>query len=424
MRFLFITPYFVPDCAGGSMIYAAIAEELVKLGHSVTVLTGMPYYGKERVWDEYRGRFFLRERQAGFQIVRVFSLVARRTNKVGRLLSWALFNLQAGCAGLCLPKHDVIFALNPFTMSLLPLHLIKAIRGTPVIYDVEDVYPDAIIQAGLLKNRAVVRIVGWLEGLCYKRAAAIRVISDGMRRQLIERGLPPGKLFTIPNMADTEQVRPLPRQNSLRERLGLGSKFVALYAGNMGMMAGLDNVLRAAALLKNVDDVEFLFVGEGMCREELQSLAARLELNNVRFLPFQPVEDLPELLASANVSLVTLKAGFTGEAVPSKAYWILASGRPVVAVMDVRTELAQIVNRAQCGVHIEPDSPQALAKKLLELRLDPTEVERMGARARDYVVRFHSKRGVAEQLEALAYSISGQVAGRPEAAMQRNCQLS
>jgi len=317
-----------------------------------------------------------------------------------------LYNLLAAGVGIGLERHNVLFVMNPFTMAGLPMHLLQWLKGARVIYSVEDVYPDALVRAGILKRKLGTGLVDALERSCYRRASCIRVISEGMRESLISRGIPAAKVVTLPYFADTDFIRPLARATALRDRYGLGDKFAVLYAGNMGLIHGVDVVVRAAGLLRNDPEILFVLVGEGMEKPRLEQLARQLYLSNVRFLPMQPIEELPDVLATADVSLVTLKKEFAHESVPSKVYSILASGRPMIACASIGTEIARLVDQSQAGICVDPAAPEDLAKAILKLRSDPARRDAMGNRGRDFVVEHFSREAVSRQLDALIRSVA------------------
>lgn len=404
-KILFVTPYFAPDYAACSPMYLALCEDLSRMGHKVTVLTGMPYYGKEKVWDEYRGKFLVQEKSAGYRIIRFYSFVARRTNTLGRVFSWGLFNIFSSIAGILLGRHDVLYATNPFTMSGLPLHLLSRLKGMHSIYAVDDIYPDALFRAGVLKKGWLSSLIGLAELSCYRTASRIAVLSEGMHSAVVLKGAEPEKIAILPYFADTDFVRPLPRLNAFREKNSLNDKFVVLYAGNLGTSQGLECILEAADLLRSKSDIMFVFVGEGASREALQKMARERGLPNVRFIPFQPREDVPWVLASADVSLITLKGDFGSESMPSKTYWNLASGRPILAAVGKSTEVAKLILQGECGVQVDPDSPAALAEAVLEFHRDQTKRELMGIQARNLAVEHYSRAAAAKRFDALVQQL-------------------
>jgi colanic acid biosynthesis glycosyl transferase WcaI len=214
--------------------------------------------------------------------------------------------------------------------------------------------------------------------------------------------LPDGKKpIAILPWLDTDFLRPLPRRNAFSEEMGLNGKFVILYAGNLGLSQGLDKVLLAAQSLSNVEHLAFVFVGDGPNRLSLIQQGAQLGLGNVRFLPYQPRHRLPEMLATADVSLVSLRRGIGFRSLPSKTFPILASGRPILAVAEQGSDLCQLVESSGVGVCVPPDDVDALSMAILDLSKDAGLREKYGQHAREYAVRHHSHRAAAVQFEQL-----------------------
>ena len=164
----------------------------------------------------------------------------------------------------------------------------------------------------------------------------------------------------IPNFVDTEHIKPAPKENSYREEFGLTGKTVVMYAGNVGFSQSLDLVLEAAAALAHDPDLVFVINGGGAARADLERKAN--SARNVRFVDMQPKDRLPEVLAAADIHVVPLRRGLARSSVPSKMYSILAAGRPIVASVDTGTEVAAVVERANAGIAVPPDDPEAFTK--------------------------------------------------------------
>jgi colanic acid biosynthesis glycosyl transferase WcaI len=324
-----------------------------------------------------------------------------------RLLSYLSFNALATLAGLLRRRrYDVILAPNGSFFTGLAAALIGAARGTPFVYNVQDLYPEVPVQAGQLSNRHAIEGLRRLEQLMYRLAARVSLIAPGFRANLLGKGVPAPKLALIPNFVDTERIRPLPRRNSFSAAHGLDEQFVVSYAGNLGYVYDLHSVLEAAALLRHRLDILFLIVGEGVCKAELQAHAASLGLANLRFLPFQPAEDLPLMRAAVDVQLSPHRPGTTGYSLPSKVYEIMASGRPLVVAADPGSDLATLVETAGCGLALPPGDPARLAQAILALRADPALREAMGAAGRRYAERHFAPAVVVEQYEALLGAVA------------------
>jgi colanic acid biosynthesis glycosyl transferase WcaI len=215
-------------------------------------------------------------------------------------------------------------------------------------------------------------------------------------------------MTVIHNWADTSAIVPSPKDNRFAREHGLHDRFVVLHAGNIGLSQNLDVVIDAAATLKSNGDIVFLFIGDGNRRPALEAAARARGLDNVRFLPFQPRDQLRWTYASSDVCLVSLKPGLAGYIVPSKLYPILAAGRPYLAAVEPLSEVAAVTERHRCGVIVEPGDPAALASAIVRLANMPHERDAMGARARVAAELFGRDRQVAAHAQVLE-----EVAGRP-----------
>jgi colanic acid biosynthesis glycosyl transferase WcaI len=280
--------------------------------------------------------------------------------------------------------------------------MVAKARRAPLVFNIQDVYPDVAIDLGALTNPKVIAASYKLELWSYHRADAVTVLSDDLRANLVDK-VGPGqahKIRVIPNFVDTELIRPMPAENSYRAEYALSGKRVVLYAGNVGMSQSLDLVLYAArALRAQHPDVMFVINGGGAALIGLREAAA--DLDNVRFVAMQPAERLPELLAAGDIHLVPLKRGLARASVPSKTYSILAAGRPLVASVDEGSEVARIVERAGAGIAVPPDDPEAFTAALGRLLASPDEAAAMGQRGRAWVEGWASPAAVAQSYEEL-----------------------
>lgn len=403
MRILVITPFYAPDLGPSAALYEMLCEELVRLGHEVSVISAVPHYPTGRVSNDFKGRLVQQENRRGVEVKRVWVPSINRSSLSQRLLSFLCYQLLAVLVGIR-RRYDVVIASNPAFEVALPLLLLGFARGKRVIYSVHEIYPDVGIKLGIFRNRAVIGVVEWMERLCCNRAAYVRVISDGYKQALAAKGVPSSKLAVIWDWIDTDFVRPLPRRNPFSAEWGLDDLFVVMYAGNIGPTQGLESVVEAARLLVSESSIRFVFVGEGAAKSELEQLAESRGLKNTLFIPFQSREMLPQVLATADVSLVTLKRGLGADSVPSKLYSILASGRPVIASVDAASDTSRLAREAQCGTFAEPENPSALANAILNLAHDASLRQRLGENGRNYVWNFRSKRDAAERFQELILS--------------------
>ncbi|HEV2426199.1 MAG TPA: glycosyltransferase family 4 protein [Terriglobia bacterium] len=402
MRILVVTPFYAPDLGPSASLYAMLSEDLARLGNDVTVICAVPHYPSGCVAEPFRGRLVWREERSGVRIIRLWVPSVNRARLMLRL--WSLLCYQVLAAVMVLGrKYDVSIASGPAFEVALPVVAMN-LRRRPMIYSVHEIYPDVGIKAGVFRRRWAIGLVVWLESWCCARAGYVRVLSEGYRRALEDRGVASTKLQVIGDWVDTDFISPTPRHNALSVSWDLDEHFVVMHAGNLGLTQGLEHVVEAAAGLVSDPRICFVFVGDGAARENLQVKAAGL--SNVRFIPFQPRSLLPLVLASGDVHLNSLKRGFATDSVPSKCYSIMAAGRPIVAAVDHDTDSWALVQQAGCGVCVPPENPTALAHAIRELYIDAQDRERLGANGRAYVVKHHSRRAATGQFCRLARSLA------------------
>ena len=415
MRILLLTTYFRPDVAANGVIMARLAEEFLANGHKVTVLTTVPHYDINRVWPEYSRKLVYAECTGPMSIYRLYTYVARdKSNVLQRLMAYGSFNLLSLATGAVLPKHDVMLVPSPPLTNGVIADLLARIRRTPFIYNVQDIWPDVAVRAGMIRNRRTIQRLRKMEDYVYRRAAAVTVLSEGFRANLLAKGVPDEKISIIPNFVDTKFIQPSAKSNPFTLRYGLSEKFVVLYAGNMGFSQGLENVLDAAKRLESFSDIRFLLVGNGAGRPAAETYWHSLGLHNVDFLPFQPHEDLPDMYGAADVCLISLRRGFTNESVPSKLLTIMAAGKPAIASVDEGSETSDLLHRAKCGLSVEPENPDALAAAILRCYRDLDLRAAAGTNARRCVTAEFEPRAVARKyLDAMQMAIDGKK-HRPE----------
>ena len=405
LRLLAITPFYAPDLGPSAALYEMLCEELVSLGCEVSVISAVPHYPTGRVAKEFRGRLVQRERRQGVDVTRVWVPSVDRARLGLRLLAFFCFQTLAALVGLA-RRHDVLVISNPAFEVLLPALVLGVLRRKPMIYSVHEIYPDVGVKLGIFRHHPVIKALEWMEGLCRRRAGYVRVLSEGYKRVLESKGIPESKLAVIWDWIDADFVRPLPRRNAFSTQWGLDSQFVVMYAGNLGLTQGLEQLVVAARLLEEEPAIRIVLMGDGAAKGSLQQSVERAGLGNVQFIPFQERELLPWVLASADVSLIMLKTGMGRDSVPSKCYSIMASGRPIIASVDQGSDTWHMIQQVGCGLCVEPGSPRALAAAILELFRNDARRARFGALGRAYVVERHSKSHAGEEFHRLALALA------------------
>jgi colanic acid biosynthesis glycosyl transferase WcaI len=407
MRVLVVTPYYAPDFGPSAALYEMLCENLVRLGCEVSVISAVPHYPTGSVSAEFRGHLLQREQRRGVDVTRVWVPSINRARLGMRLWGFLCYQLLATAVGLR-RRYDVFIASNPALEVALPFLVLGCLRRKPIIYSVHEIYPDIGIKIGVFRHRPVIWLVDWMERFCLRFAACVRVLSEGYKKTLEAKGVRGSKLAVIHDWVDTDFIHALPRRNAFSSKWGLDGSFLVMYAGNIGPTQGLEQVVEAARLLAAEHSIRFVFIGDGAARNSLQQTAHDAGLSNIQFIPFQPRELLPVVLASADVSLITLRRGLATDSVPSKLYSILASGRPIIAATDAGTDAWNLILRAGCGLCVEPENPQALAQAVLKLYRDEMYRALLGASGRAYVVRQHSLTSAAREFYELLQSLSRQ----------------
>ena len=407
MRILLVTIQFPPDTNTTGQLMLRLCGGLVRLGHEVTVLTSFPHYENFRVWDEYRGKVFQRSREHGMEIMRLLTYAPGKKSMRNRLLNYVTFNTSAIAAGLFSCRQwDLVLCPNGSFFTGLTGWLLGKKNQRPFVYNVQDLYPEVPIRAGQLRNRYAIQCLRAIEKFMYQKAAHITVISSALRDALLSKGVPAEKISIIPNFVDTEFIRPLPKANKFAQQNGLSDKFVVLSAGNLGYVYDFDTMLDAAKMLCAHKDILFLVVGNGVRKTALEKKVQELKVDNVRFMPFQPYDDLPWLRASSDVQVSLYGNGAATESFPSKLYEIMASGRPLLASADAGSQIEQLVHSAECGLCVSPGDAKNLAASILKLYEDPSRGEAMGKRGRQYAQKNHSLQSVVADYHELLQKIA------------------
>jgi glycosyltransferase involved in cell wall biosynthesis len=423
MNILLLTAYFPPDTGSAAHFFYELGTALVERGHQVTVTTGMPGYHAQGSLERYKGKKWIMEKVEGMEVVRAATPQLPRHLMVGRAL-WQFSGAVAFfLASLRLAPHTVAMVYSP----PLPLGLtawgLRRLKGTPFILNVQDLFPQSIIDLGLLKNSWLIRLFEAMERFVYRQADAITVHSEGNRQHVTEkcrkgeggegerrRGIGI-KVEVIPNWVDTDFIRPGERMNGFRQEHGLADSFVISFAGVLGYSQDLDVVLEAARLVNHQPSsfarqpVTWLIMGDGVERTRLEEKVRSMRLCNVRFLPMQPREKYPELLSASDVCLVTLHEEVKTPVVPSKILSIMAAARPIVAAMDLEGDAPKLIAEAGCGICVPPGDARALAEAIMKLYLNRSLCQELGRNGRRYAEEHLSLETAVRKYEELFSNI-------------------
>lgn len=419
MKILFLAQRYSPEDISAAILISELAVDLAKRGHQVTMITEVPNYPHGKVFPGYRNKLYQEEVLEGVRVIRTWSAISPKKEFWPRIFNYGAYSATSLYGGLLAGKHDVVVNYSPPLPLGISAWLLSRAWGVPWVLQIEDLYPDAAIAAGVLKNQRVIALFKAIERFLYRHAQHISLISESFRKNLLGKGVPPEKMTLIPVWADPDIVRPMPRENAFRQQHGLEGKFVVMYSGNMGFTSCLEDALAAADLLRGQQDTAFVLIGEGVQKAALEEMAREKGLENVIFLPYQPRDLFPEMLAAADIHLVTLNASSSHSSLPSKVFNAMASARPILAVAPAESDLAHVVRSAQCGVLVPPEAPQQLANTIRALReSDPAELDRLGAYGRAELETNYARARCIEKYEQMLIRLC------PAAQVPRNLNKS
>ena len=290
--------------------------------------------------------------------------------KTAKFLNYASFTLTSLIAGLFIKSPEAIIIVSPpFWLGFNAL-LLRAFRRCPVIYNAQDLFPDAYLASQEVRAGWLVRAMSGLMTCIYRGSDRITVITGSFAEAIGALGIDRGKVVTIPNFIDTTEVTPLPRANSFRRRHALNEKYVVMYMGNVGYTHGTELLVEAAEKLAQIPDLVFLVIGGGSKQPDLERLARERRLGNLQFLPTQPREFIPEILATADVLVLTSKPGVGKTSFPSRIYNFLLAARPVVASVDENSDLAHVLRGGGAGIVTAPGNVEDFCQALTTLYHD------------------------------------------------------
>ncbi|MDH6061870.1 glycosyltransferase family 4 protein [Chrysosporum bergii ANA360D] len=390
MHILIYSYNYYPEPIGIAPLITELAEGLVKQGHKVRVVTGMPNYPQRQIYQGYQGKWYLTEEKNGVIIQRSYLHIKNKPKLLDRLLLELSFICTSLPQALKHNPPDIILLTTPPLLASLPVSLLSRLYKAPVVLNVQDILPQAAIDIGLIKNKLMIGLLTAIEKFAYHQAHTISVISEKFRQNLINKGVPHQKIVCIPNWVNVNFIRPTNKNNQWRAIHQLNSKFIVLYSGNIALTQGLETVVEAAVRLGEIKNIVFVIVGEAKALQKLQQYCLSRQANNVLLLPLQPREQLPQMLAAANVGLIVQKRNVTSFNMPSKIPLLLASGSPIVASVPRTGTAAQAIEQSGGGIVVEPESPQALADAVANLYHNPTFAARLGERGRKFAVENYS----------------------------------
>ena len=374
MHILLLNEYFPPDTSATARCAAQVAEAL-SVNHRVTVLAGRPSYDPAELPPRY---FFKREVRGNLVIERVGSTAYPRFQMRRRVSNYLTYLSLAIPRALSI-SSDVVLAMTDPPIEGIAGALVARLSGRHFVYNIRDLYPDMAVGGAIVRTGSFTARWEAMHRWALRRAARVIVLGEDMRDRIVAKGVDPARVVVSRDGIVIPETVPSPENSVAREIRG-DSRFVLVHAGNVGFYGAWQTLISAIRMLEK-EGVGLVFIGEGAMKAQAEAMAQGCRA--IRFLPFRPASEVPLVLSSGDMHVVTVKRGLEGVVVPSKLYPTLAAGRPVLGVAPEESDVVRIIRRTGCGVAANPDDPASVAEAIRSVLHDPEQLQTMGRRARE-----------------------------------------
>lgn len=383
MKILILSQYYPPETGACSNRISGFARGFARAGHEVTVITAFPNYPFHRLYSGFKRKWVSEDRDGPVRLLRTWLTIRVPNRPRDRFLNYLGFFLSSLSAALFKAgKADILLATSGPILVGFSGALAAWIRGIPFVLDLRDVWPERIIAAGEFKNPLALRILEWMERFLYRRAAKILCVTEGLRENLIQKGVPDHRLHVITNGTDLSLYEPGTGAEFSWESLGLPpTVFAVVYAGTLGLLQDHQLVIESADRLRSHHDIHFILVGEGVKRASVQAEVQKRELTQVHLLDNLPRRELAALLSHAHIGINSNTDIVHNQmAIPVKMFDYMAAGLPVVIAND--GEVERLVREGDIGICVRPGDVHAFSEAILRLFHNRSEAKRMGGKGK------------------------------------------
>jgi colanic acid biosynthesis glycosyl transferase WcaI len=395
MRILVWGVNYAPEQVGIAPYNTALCEYLTQEGHQVEMLTTFAYYPMWQKAPEDDGEVYRTDLINGVPVHRCWHFVPAKPSGLGRMVHEATFVGTSLLRALFLKRPDVMVVVSPPLLLGAAAWLLGRLKGALHVLHIQDLQPDAAVGLGMLEHPPFIALLRRLERFNYRTAARVSVISEGMLETLRGRGIE--RLVYFPNWITTDGKKV--DRGAFRARHGIKSdEFVLLYSGNIGMKQGLDLIVEAAALVK---EIRLIICGDGAGRPALEQLIAARRAENVTLLPLQSEDDYLRMMTDADVCVISQRSGGGVAFFPSKLLSSVALGKPVLVVADGVSELARVVREEALGFWAAPENVEEVARVMRGLRSNKTRLAECARNGEAFAARFEEARVLGDFEEVL-----------------------
>lgn len=388
-----LNAYFYPENIAFSHLEKDLLDAFVAAGFEIDVITPMPTRGiSDEIRKQYKKKKY-EEMYDGKVKIHRFFMFGEGKNPIIRAIRYILCNIIEYFKAIKFKDCNIIFSNStPPTQGIL-CSLIKKCLKVPFIYNLQDIFPDSMVNTGMcIKGSFLYGIGNQIANYAYKNSDKIIVISEDFKQILLKKGIPEEKIELIYNWVDENTVVSVLREkNKLFDEYGIDrNKFYISYSGNIGMTQNMNMLLEVAEELKDRTDIGFILVGDGAYKKQVAKWITEKNLTNVTLIPFQPYECISEVFSLGDVGLIISKAGVGSNSVPSKTWSYMSAERPILACFDTDSELYTTLNKVNCGVCVEADDKSGLKQAILDMA--HKNLQEQGRNSRKYILENLTKK--------------------------------
>jgi colanic acid biosynthesis glycosyl transferase WcaI len=410
-RVLIHSIVFSPDGVSTAYLYNDIASGLVQRGYDVVVLTTTPHYNvvpEERMKQPLNRRFYGLYSTSSFNGIKVIHIPLKKyKSTILRIASFVYWHISSFLIGLFSIRFDFIISPSPpLTIGLVSAVLAK-LKGAKAIYNVQEIYPDLLINQGNISSTPIIALLKRIEKLVYNSSAAVTTIDHGFYTKLLPRFSIENKLKVIPNFVDSHLFRPFEVEHSHLPNgfPSKGDKFVMMYAGNIGFYQDWDPVINAARVLRSTS-VEFWIIGEGVTKKNLQIQIDANGIENIRLFDYQPRHFMPALNNLANAHFIVINDRMQNEGFPSKVYTIMACAKPMIVVAGVNSPLYEFLKEKNCALLVPSHEMDGFTKAIKNLMSNRVLGCELGKNGYELIQKSYTKEAVVAQYAGLLESLA------------------
>lgn len=405
MKILILTAYFNPEIISSPYLGESKRKALANAGFDMVLITPSPTRGVSKADRKKFKKIRYEEKYDGRLKIHRFPMFREYNNSFLRAIRYLGCSIIQFFLGVFTKDIDLIsVASTPPTQGALAV-MIKKLKKVPVLYNLQDIFPDSLVNAGITRRNSLLWKVGRLiENFTYKNVEQIIVISEDLKQNILDKGVPSCKISIIPNWADENVVVDIPRdENSLFDKFSLDRRlFYISYCGNIGLSQNFDLLIEAACDFKLNKNIMFVLIGDGPYKSEIEKKITELKLDNFKLFPYQPYGDISHVFSLGDVGLIISKPNVGTASVPSKTWNIMSAQRPIIASFDMDSELCSIIQHANCGICVPPDDKDLLKNAIIELYHNQDQVRVKGQNGRKYLLEnLSSGEGISKYIELI-----------------------